>query len=98
MKRRTFCTSSLGALDALTPAARLLAATGQTGKISSDLPAVTLDGGETVLTKSELKEFRKSLRGQLLLAGDDGYEAARTIWNGVFDRLRNVQSDGRSRS
>ena len=32
------------------------------------------------------KHFRASLRGPLLRAGDAGYHAARTIWNGMIDR------------
>jgi FAD/FMN-containing dehydrogenase len=43
--------------------------------------------GETVsLSQSDVKDFRASLRGQLLLAQDEGYEQARRLWNGAFDR------------
>ena len=31
-------------------------------------------------------EFSMGLRGRLLSAGDDGYDAARRIWNGMIDR------------
>lgn len=31
-------------------------------------------------------EFRKSFRGAILLHGDDGYEGARRIWNGMIDK------------
>jgi FAD/FMN-containing dehydrogenase len=50
------------------------------------LSAVGLDGKQITIARAEIKEFRASLRGQLLLAGNDGYEQARQIWNGVFDR------------
>ena len=33
-----------------------------------------------------VEEFKASLRGHLLHAGEDGYEEARKIWNGMFDR------------
>lgn len=34
----------------------------------------------------QLDGLRTSLRGQLLQAGDTGYEAARALWNGMIDR------------
>ena len=33
-----------------------------------------------------VEELRKSLRGPLLQPGDAGYDAARTIYNGMIDR------------
>jgi FAD/FMN-containing dehydrogenase len=30
--------------------------------------------------------LRASLRGELLQPGDDGYDGARLIWNGMFDK------------
>ncbi len=33
----------------------------------------------------DVKEFRAGLRGALLAAGDDGYDAARRVWNGSID-------------
>src|SRR4029079_8062149 len=52
----------------------------------SSLTAVGMSGKPVTLTASDLKDFRASLRGKLLLAQDDGYDQARRIWNGVFDR------------
>ncbi|MGH7392100.1 MAG: FAD-binding oxidoreductase [Candidatus Rokuibacteriota bacterium] len=37
--------------------------------------------GETAVEK-----FRAGLRGRLLRPGDDAYDEARTLWNGMFDR------------
>jgi len=34
----------------------------------------------------DVNEFRAGLRGALLAAGDDGYDAARRVWNGSIDR------------
>lgn len=33
-----------------------------------------------------IQDIRSTLRGELLAPGDDGYDAARTVWNGMIDR------------
>ena len=33
-----------------------------------------------------VEDFKAGLRGQLLRPGDDAYEEARKLWNGMFDR------------
>ncbi len=43
-------------------------------------------GAEAVLGEEVVADFRASLRGQLLRAGDTGYDEARKIWNGMIDR------------
>jgi FAD/FMN-containing dehydrogenase len=43
--------------------------------------AVTLDGKPTVIEQAALQELKASLRGPLLLAGEDGYEQARRVLN-----------------
>jgi FAD binding domain/Berberine and berberine like len=35
---------------------------------------------------ADLERFRNSLHGPLILPGDTGYDAARSIWNGAIDR------------
>ena len=55
-------------------------------ELPEQLPAIGLDGKPISIARADIKEFRASLRGQLLLAGNDEYEQARKIWNGVFDR------------
>ena len=40
----------------------------------------------TTLEASALGELRQAIRGEVLTAGDTGYDAARKIWNGYFDR------------
>lgn len=55
-------------------------------RIRADIAAATLDGGETTLVKAQLQEFADALHGRLMLPGADGYDAARSIWNGMFDR------------
>ena len=38
------------------------------------------------LTEASVQQFAAALRGQLLQPGDEGYDAARAIWNGMIDR------------
>ncbi len=85
MDRRHFIQSSL-ALGSTAGLPSLSWAATKRAKISSDVAAISLDGKELVLSKSAVKEFANSLNGRLLLAGNDGYESARTVWNGMFDR------------
>lgn len=33
-----------------------------------------------------IEEFRSNLRGPLLLPGEDGYDQARAVWNGMIDK------------
>jgi len=44
------------------------------------------DRGWVALDAAALDTFRQGLRGQLLLAGDPGYDEARTIWNAMIDK------------
>ncbi len=80
MKRRTFCVSTLSMTAvALMPMRRLFAA-------NPDVPAVSGTGKQIVLAGRDVDDFRASLRGRLLTAGEEGYDQARRIWNGSFDR------------
>jgi FAD/FMN-containing dehydrogenase len=40
----------------------------------------------TALTQSAADRLRADFRGQLISPGDDGYDAARRVWNGAIDR------------
>jgi FAD/FMN-containing dehydrogenase len=81
--RRGFVGSALAA--ATLPLGRAWADT-STVELPEQLSAIGLDGKPITIARADIKEFRASLRGQLLLAGNEGYEQARKIWNGVFDR------------
>ena len=50
------------------------------------LSVKTLDGGTLALTPEMLANLRSRLRGQLVLPGEPGYDAARTLWNAMIDR------------
>jgi len=80
MQRRLFLGSILGAAAGGVPLARVLAAA------AGDLPATRLGGGETTLVRSAVRDYQASLRGPLLMPGQDGYDRVRQVWNGMIDR------------
>jgi FAD/FMN-containing dehydrogenase len=84
--RRRFLGSTLGAMCAALPASHLWADASSPGAIPQQLAAITLDGKPVALTASDIKDFRASLKGQLLLAQDPGYDSARRLANPAFDR------------
>ncbi len=47
---------------------------------------ITTTGHETVLNETAVEEFKASVRGAVLRAGDAGYEDARKVWNGMIDK------------
>jgi hypothetical protein len=46
----------------------------------------TSTGGDAAIPPLALSAFRAGLRGSTLLEQDPGYDAARSIWNGMIDR------------
>ena len=52
----------------------------------ADLHVTTNAGDQAVLAEAKVEEFRLALRGELLRAGDEGYDAARTVFNTMIDR------------
>ena len=85
MKRRDFVHSSLFAAVATVPGFRTVYAAARAGQ-APDVAAITGDGREITLRGAEIDELAAALRGQLLLAGDDGYDDARRILNPSFDK------------
>ena len=86
MKRRDFVQSSLWTAAALgIPAFRAVHATARPGTVA-DVAAVTGDGREITLRGKDIQDLAARLHGQLLLAGDGGYEDARHILNPSFDK------------
>ena len=55
-------------------------------KAAIDLPAKSLDGGDLVLSGSDVQSFAASMRGELLRQDHSSYDARRRIWNAMFDR------------
>ena len=68
----------------LMPGRRLFAA-GESS-VDSNLRAVKLSGAETTIERAAVRDLRASLSGALLGPGEDGYESARRVWNGMIDK------------
>jgi FAD/FMN-containing dehydrogenase len=47
---------------------------------------MTLSGNRNAFPAPQISALRSGLRGPVLLAGEEGYEAARRVWNGNVDR------------
>jgi FAD/FMN-containing dehydrogenase len=82
MRRRDFVSSSV----ALMAAAGLATPRFARSADSADLPAISRTGGSIVLEGSDIAAFRATQRGPVLSRASEGYDAARRIWNGAFDR------------
>ena len=88
MHRRRFVQSGLAAaIVASLPAKQSLAALlNLTTEVSADVPAMTGDGAEVVLKQSAVQDLSNSLRGQLLLQGDEGYDKHRRVLYPEYDK------------
>ena len=83
--RRQFLRSA-AAVAAVLPAGRIWADASSARAIPDTLSVIGGSGKPVTLTARDIRDLRASLRGQLLLAQDDGYDQARRLWNGAFDR------------
>jgi FAD/FMN-containing dehydrogenase len=52
----------------------------------NSLKVVARNEATATLAAADLERFKSSLRGSLLLPGDEGYDAARTVWNAMINR------------
>lgn len=89
MDRREFCRYTAAAgVAASTPL--ILTACGRSEPVVATaepgIRAISLSGVEIELEKAAVKELGASMTGDLLLSGDDGYDIARTVWNGMHDK------------
>lgn len=82
MKRRVFCASALALASTGTSSVRVLAAS----SVSGEIPVIRGDGKQATLAASDVADLKGSLRGELLLPSQSGYDQARKVWNGAFDR------------
>jgi FAD/FMN-containing dehydrogenase len=83
--RRRFLRTGLAVIPAaMLPYGRLLVA--GDAAVLNDVEAVTGAGKQILLKGSDVRDFAARLRGDLLLRESTGYDAARRIWNGAFDR------------
>ena len=44
----------------------------------------TTTGRKVTISDTALEEFRASVRGVIFHDGDEGYERARSVWNGMI--------------
>ena len=86
MRRRTFCKSALAA--AVTASLSACGARQQATDPGPTIPAVSMNGDEMSIETAAIEELRGGLAGNLFLQGDDGYDAAKLVWNGMFDHKR----------
>jgi FAD/FMN-containing dehydrogenase len=88
INRRRFMQGALaGAAATALPTSRALAAAYHAlTRIAGDLAAVTGAGGAVELPQADLQALSDSLRGRLLLPGNDGYDEARRVMNGSIDK------------
>ena len=87
MDRRRFLQSSVAAsVMAALPATQARAALQALLQISGDVRAVTGDRTEISLERAAVQELADSLRGNLLLPGNEGYDVARRVLNKSIDR------------
>jgi hypothetical protein len=50
------------------------------------LKAIEIDGKDIKIDEKDINEFRSNIRGKVLIEGEEGYEKARKIWNGIIDK------------
>ena len=84
IKRRHFLRNTLAALPAAALPGRLFAAVDAAA--ASDVEAVTGEGKQILLKAADVRDLAASMRGELLLRDSAGYDGARHVWNGAFDR------------
>jgi FAD/FMN-containing dehydrogenase len=87
MDRRAFTRGTLAAAAMATlPACKPSTQAATMAAIPAQVDAIGLAGTPITLAAADIKELRAAMRGSLLLATDEGYDAARRIWNPAFDR------------
>jgi len=52
----------------------------------NDISIERRTGGRKTVTREALQTLGQTLRGQLLLPGEEGYDSARSIWNAMIDK------------
>jgi len=92
MKRRHFLHSALATLPAAVipasawSASKLFASAAAVAAELPDIEALTNGNKQIMLRGADVKDFAGRLRGELLLRDSEGYDTARRVWNGAFDR------------
>jgi FAD/FMN-containing dehydrogenase len=84
MKRREFVSSALMAAGSVS-AFKFTSVLARSGPIPN-IEAVAADGREIILRGADVLDLARQLHGELLLAGDAGYDEARQLLNPSFDK------------
>lgn len=89
MNRRKFVMSTLAAAMATSMPSRYALATmaAVPAAVDGDVNAVTGDGREVSLKMSSVRELAESLRGNLLLPGNEAYDEARRVLNPSINKF-----------
>ena len=85
MRRRTFCKSTVAAAVAAALPACSSKKEEVANAVGSMIPAVTGAGEEVSIESAAVAELADGLQGSLFLQADEGYAAAKQVWNGMFD-------------
>ena len=87
MNRRNFLRSSIAVgVSAALPASQVYAALRALTTPYGDIAGVSASGDEVALSQTAVTELSNSLRGNLLLPGNEGYEIARRVLNRGIDK------------
>jgi hypothetical protein len=91
MKRREFCRTTLAASFAaaypfLSGCGKETPVAATARQAESGIAAVSLDGAAIELEKMAVRELGQACTGEILLAGQPGYDSARKVWNGMHDK------------
>jgi len=89
MNRRHFCRGSLAAAVAasLSSGQAFASVLQALTQVTSNINAITGNGGDVVLEKAAVQELSDALRGNLLLTGNEAYEKARKVLNPSIDKF-----------
>ncbi len=85
MHRRSFCKTTLAAAIAATIPGCGQDTTPTATDVGSLIPAVSSAGEEISIETAAIGELADGLSGNLFLQSDKGYDAAKRVWNGMFD-------------
>lgn len=86
MDRRAFLRSAVAAGASVAVAPALAARFAALTEVASGVAAVTGSRSAIEIERSAIDEFSKSLRGNLLMPGNPGYERARQVLNSGIDK------------
>ena len=88
MRRRAFCQSALSMGIAATLPGCNFGSPASHSKSGTLIPAISSSGAELSLEAGAVADLADNLQGAVYLQADAGYDAAKQIWNGMFDEKK----------